>query len=429
MKNKALIILLLICMLLVSSTVISAGETDPEAFGIRLESGDTTCLSVTGYDDYTCRTMIEDTGFNAGVFSLNAFINDVGWLGLKGPLKSNIKVTTGASDISLLQLMPNLITLGLSERIAYAKLTGNTFECRRLSRWNEESGTWETGFSTPYTNIREAFDELKPYITCTPAPVRIDRKTNLVWVDNIIKIPAGTVIRYGTSEVRFTGNSMINDLKTEASFKKCLRVLRNTSRINENGGGEIAIWLPEGAELTLCETRFILNKGMKIALITGKDPGSGTDPLRGFIEAINASYIDSDTVVRTGANIINELLGDLAASDAEIIVKEEAAPKEPAPEKNPGSVSKPDKAKKKIQPKSLVIKSKRKVKLRKGRKHQIKAVCKPKNCSYKITYKSTNRKVARVSSKGKVRAMKKGKAKIIVKCGTIRKTVRIIVTK
>ncbi len=54
--------------------------------------------------------------------------------------------------------------------------------------------------------------------------------------------------------------------------------------------------------------------------------------------------------------------------------------------------------------------------LKKGKTFQIKVTMKPKSsASYHITYKSNNTKVAKVSSKGKITAVKKGKATITVK--------------
>jgi len=426
MKNKAVVSIMLICIMLSSTFGVFAGDAEDESFSLRLGSDSKTGFSITAYDDYTCTTTVEDTGFNAGVFSMDANIRDVDWLGITGTRSCNITVRTGSSNMSILELMPDLVTLGMAERMAYVRLTGNTFACGRFSRWSEETGSWETGFDTPYGNIRKALDDFRQHMTCEPAKLRIDRKTKMEWFDNIILIPAGTVVRYGRSEVRFAKTCSINDLKTEVSFKKCLRLIRNASEISDNGNGQISIWLPKGASLTLCETSFTLDDSIKIAVNNGNDLTSDADPLRGFIEAINAKTIDSDTVVRTAAGILNELCKDLASEDVNITVEEEAPPQEVTEEKKDPEPE-PAVEKKRIQPKSIAIKNGKKVKLRKGKKHQIKASVKPGNCSYKITYKSSNKKVAKVSARGKVRAIRKGKAKITVKCGKLKRTVLIIV--
>lgn len=68
-----------------------------------------------------------------------------------------------------------------------------------------------------------------------------------------------------------------------------------------------------------------------------------------------------------------------------------------------------------------------KVNLKKGKTYTIKAERKPITCVQKITYKSSNKKVATVTSKGKVKAKKKGSATIRIKCGSKTKKVKITV--
>lgn len=66
--------------------------------------------------------------------------------------------------------------------------------------------------------------------------------------------------------------------------------------------------------------------------------------------------------------------------------------------------------------------------LKRGKTFQIKVTMKPKSsASYQITYKSSNTKVAKVSSKGKITAVKKGKATITVKAFN-KKSAKIKVT-
>ena len=65
--------------------------------------------------------------------------------------------------------------------------------------------------------------------------------------------------------------------------------------------------------------------------------------------------------------------------------------------------------------------------LKKGAKYQIKASVLPLTSQEKITYSSSNKKVATVDKKGKVVARKKGKAVITVKSGKKKVTVKITV--
>ena len=64
-------------------------------------------------------------------------------------------------------------------------------------------------------------------------------------------------------------------------------------------------------------------------------------------------------------------------------------------------------------PNKITLNAKKKT-LKKGKKFQIKAKLPKNTASYKITYKSSNKKVATVSASGKVTAKKKGKAIITV---------------
>lgn len=69
---------------------------------------------------------------------------------------------------------------------------------------------------------------------------------------------------------------------------------------------------------------------------------------------------------------------------------------------------------------------KKTVTLKKGKKLTLKPVLSPITCTEKVTYTSSNKKVATVSAKGVVKALKKGKATIKVKAG--KKTVTCKVT-
>jgi uncharacterized protein YjdB len=51
----------------------------------------------------------------------------------------------------------------------------------------------------------------------------------------------------------------------------------------------------------------------------------------------------------------------------------------------------------------------------------------PKNCTQKVTYSSSNIKIAKVSAKGVITGVKKGTCKIYVKCGSKKATVKVTV--
>ena len=61
--------------------------------------------------------------------------------------------------------------------------------------------------------------------------------------------------------------------------------------------------------------------------------------------------------------------------------------------------------------------------LKKGNKVKLKAKLKPANATEKVTFKSSNKKVAKVTKNGVVKAVKKGKCKITVKTASGKKAV------
>ena len=87
---------------------------------------------------------------------------------------------------------------------------------------------------------------------------------------------------------------------------------------------------------------------------------------------------------------------------------------------DPKPAEKPDK--KTVKAKKVVVNKKRIV-LKKGKKVKLKAKLKPANATEKVTFKSTNKKVAKVTKNGVVKAVKKGKCKITVKTASGKKAV------
>ena len=81
---------------------------------------------------------------------------------------------------------------------------------------------------------------------------------------------------------------------------------------------------------------------------------------------------------------------------------------------------KPDK--KTVKVKKVVV-NKKSIVLKKGKKVKLKAKLKPANATEKVTFKSSNKKVAKVTKKGVVKAVKKGKCKITVKTASGKKAV------
>lgn len=83
----------------------------------------------------------------------------------------------------------------------------------------------------------------------------------------------------------------------------------------------------------------------------------------------------------------------------------------------------------KIEPRKITLKTSKKLTLTKGKKKTIKYTVYPDNATdKKVTFKSSNKKVATVSSKGVIKAKKKGKATITIKTVSGGVTAKIKVT-
>ena len=87
---------------------------------------------------------------------------------------------------------------------------------------------------------------------------------------------------------------------------------------------------------------------------------------------------------------------------------------------DPKPAEKPDK--KTVKAKKVVVNKKRIV-LKKGKKVKLKVKLNPANATEKVTFKSSNKKVAKVTKNGVVKAVKKGKCKITVKTASGKKAV------
>ena len=65
--------------------------------------------------------------------------------------------------------------------------------------------------------------------------------------------------------------------------------------------------------------------------------------------------------------------------------------------------------------------------MKRGKTYQLRVKRSPSNSDYSITYKSSNKKIATVDKKGKIKALKKGTVNITVQSGKIKKTFRLTV--
>lgn len=132
--------------------------------------------------------------------------------------------------------------------------------------------------------------------------------------------------------------------------------------------------------------------------------GEATTTKRAVCEVCGAEYGDPKPADKT-----TESKKDDTKPAATTTVKNDTKPAE-----------KPDK--KTVKAKKVVV-NKKSIVLKKGKKVKLKAKLKPANATEKVTFKSSNKKVAKVTKKGVVKAVKKGKCKITVKTASGKKAV------
>lgn len=124
---------------------------------------------------------------------------------------------------------------------------------------------------------------------------------------------------------------------------------------------------------------------------------------------------EATTTKRAVCEVCGAEYGDLKKEDSKPADKTTEGKKD-----DTKPAEKPDK--KTVKAKKVVVNKKRIV-LKKGKKVKLKVKLKPANATEKVTFKSSNKKVAKVTKKGVVKAVKKGKCKITVKTASGKKAV------
>lgn len=137
--------------------------------------------------------------------------------------------------------------------------------------------------------------------------------------------------------------------------------------------------------------------------------GEATTTKRKVCEVCGAEYGDLKKEDPKPADKTTEDKKDDTKPAATTTVKNDTKPAE-----------KPDKET--VKAKKVVV-NKKSIVLKKGKKVKLKAKLKPANATEKVTFKSSNKKVAKVTKNGVVKAVKKGKCKITVKTASGKKAV------
>lgn len=137
--------------------------------------------------------------------------------------------------------------------------------------------------------------------------------------------------------------------------------------------------------------------------------GEATTTKRKVCEVCGAEYGDLKKEDPKPADKTTEDKKDDTKPAATTTVKNDTKPAEKADKKT-------------VKAKKVVV-NKKSIVLKKGKKVKLKAKLKPANATEKVTFKSSNKKVAKVTKKGVVKAVKKGKCKITVKTASGKKAV------
>lgn len=69
----------------------------------------------------------------------------------------------------------------------------------------------------------------------------------------------------------------------------------------------------------------------------------------------------------------------------------------------------------------------KKLNLKRKKSYQLRPVIEPITCTQKVKYKTSNKKIAKVNSKGKITAVKKGTAKITISVGKKKMVCKVVV--
>ena len=542
MKNR-LVSITLALGLIAAFSVVSLGEG--QVFDASVKSQGQTNVDISASSEYTATTSIENSSFDAGDFSIDMLMSNIGWMNVSDTREGSMHFKTGASTFDLNQEIPNLARFAVAERMAQGSLVGYTFDCHQLGTWTDGTGSWtvdyDVDYNTPKTKIREALNELKNTLVSMRPEIIDDMALGYEWCDNYITLPAGTEFQLGNTVFKITQNCKLDDVvdltesadppridNYESDFAKFIDKVYGCSEISTVEENKNYIYLPKSFILSMCNTKLKSNKAILISFESSS--AAQTDALGQLYDALssankqNSVYTcDADAVFESGFNVINEMLGIMIPGDSkvtvsvicehnetyvdgktdptifdegytgdvrcsscnEVLTEGKVIPRLEVRTANlktgksttykvknenedsivslsssntgivtavkSGETGVKLTAKKKVGTATvkitlasgmtgkitvkvtstpcskITIKSGTSVTVKKRKTHQIKAVRSPSSCVQKITYKSANKKIATVTSTGKVKGIKKGKTKITVKCGTKTRTIKITV--
>ena len=555
MKSRLLSIFIAVGLLTAVSAVALAED---QVFDASVKSQGKTNVDVSASSEFTSTTSISNSSFDAGDFTIDVLMNNIGWMDVNNSRQDTLHFKTGASSFNLAEKIPNLASFAVANRMAQGSLVGYTFDCNQLGSWDTDTGSWTVDYNTPETKIREGLAEFKSVLTPISPVIVEDETLNYDWCDSYIFLPAGTEFQLGNKMLRFTKRCNLDDITdlTEtdgradtyvSDFARFVYRVHDYSEIAAADSNKNYIYLPKGFEISLCWTR--LEAKQDIYITFGSSASAQTDALGKLYNALagaekktgtnedGKTYVyytcDADAVFEGGFSVINEILGIMTPGDSKVVVSSEPVemcshqdtyvvgkraatvlragytgdvycsecdellsegetiPKLTATIKlskttaniktckstsvtvtygsgdsikslvssntnvvtaaKSGSNGIKLTAKKKVGSATvkvtlasgktanitvkvttppcskITIKSGTSVKIKKGKTHQIKAVISPSNGAEKDTYKTSNKKIATVTSKGKVKGVRKGTAKITIKCGKKSKTIKITV--
>lgn len=229
------------------------------------------------------------------------------------------------------------------------------------NRWYDTS-TQSTGRGNTYNNV------------CIKAFANIDTEDNFAKQEAENPIPDSNIGNGGTNDTTTGDDSSTNNQGSQN--------IGNTN-INNNANNSIT-------KIVSSKKKLTIGKGEKVTLSIKTTPASAKSSLSYHSSNKKVATVSQKGKI-TGKKVGSATITIKASSGTKITIK----------------------VKVKKAPSSIKAKLKKKT-LKKGKTTKIFTTLSKKSASYKLTFKSLNKKVATVTSSGKVKAKKKGTARIRV---------------
>lgn len=224
--------------------------------------------------------------------------------------------------------------------------------------------------------------------------VTLDKTTATIYKGKTLKLTA-TVTPKGTNEKLTWSSSNLKTAKVDQTgkvtgIKAGTATITVTTASGKSASCRITVKEIKSTKVTL-KKKATINKGKTLKLKAVMTPKNSTDTLTWKSSNKKVAKVDKNgkvTALKKGTAKITVKTTSGKKATCKITVKE-------------------------IKSKEITLKKKT-LTLKKGKTYTLKATMKPKNSTDTVKWKSSNKKVVSVTQKGKIKALKKGKATITV---------------